>query len=79
MQFFKSLFKKKPKDRDVLLREQYERIGRIVAHGAMTDRNFNRAISRLPLYPKLLEIINQHPKQKKARLFVRMFNLVKKR
>ena len=78
MQFFKRLLKKKEKTRDVLKREQYERIGRIVAHGAMTDRNFNRAISRLPLYPKLLEVLNVHPKQKKARLFVRMFNLVKK-
>ena len=79
MQFFKRLFQKKEKTRDVLKREQYERIGRIVAHGAMTDRNFNRAISRLPLYPKLLEVLNVHPKQKKARLFVRMFNLMKKR
>lgn len=79
MQFFKRLFKKKAKTRDVLKREQYERIGRIVAHGAMTDRNFNRAISRLPLYPKLLEVLNVHPKQKKARLFVRMFQLLKKR
>lgn len=79
MQFFKSLFKKKPKDRAELKREQYERIGRIVAHGAMTDRNFNRSISRLPLYPQLLEVINQHPKQKKARMLVKMFRLVKKR
>lgn len=79
MQFFKRLFKKKEKTRDVLKREQYERIGRIVAHGAMTDRNFNRAISRLPLYPKLLEVLNVHPKQKRARLLVRMFSLLKKR
>lgn len=79
MQFFKRLFKKKEKTRDVLKREQYERIGRIVAHGAMTDRNFNRAISRLPLYPKLLEVLNVHPKQNKARMLVKMFSLVKKR
>lgn len=79
MQSFKRLFKKKEKTRDVLKREQYERIGRIVAHGAMTDRNFNRAISRLPLYPKLLEVLNVHPKQKKARLLVSMFSLLKKR
>lgn len=79
MQFFKRLFKKKPKDRAELKREQYERIGRIIAHGAMTDRNFNRAVSRLPLHPKLLKILNQHPKQKKARLLVNMFKLVKKK
>lgn len=74
--FLRRLFKRKPDD---LKRNQYEQIGRIIVHGAMTDRRFNRAISALPLYPKLLEIVGQHPEQRKARMFFKFFQLGKKK
>jgi hypothetical protein len=74
--FLRRLFGKKQKD---LQAKQYEQIGRLIVHGAMTDRRFNRAISALPLYPKLLEIIGQHPEQRKARMFVNFFQLYRKR
>lgn len=39
--FLRRLFGKKQKD---LQAKQYEQIGRLIVHGAMTDRRFNRAI-----------------------------------
>lgn len=79
IKFFKRIFGiKQPESREVLKRKQYERIGRIVAHQALHDRNFNRAITRSPFYGQLLEAIGKHPKQQKASQIVRTFKLFRK-
>ena len=72
--FLKRIFKlNQSKFKDKLSNKQYEQIGRIIVHGALTDRQFNRSISRLPLYGQLLTIIGDHPEQRKARMIVATF------
>jgi len=72
--FLSKIFKRdQSKVVDKLTNKQYEKIGRIIVHGALTDRQFNRSISRLPLYGQLLTIIGAHPEQRKARMIVATF------
>jgi ribosomal protein L5 len=74
----KAFFTRKKTIQNGLTNKQYEQIGRIIVDGALRDRAFNRAVSRLPMYTKLLEIIGAHPEQRKAKFIVRMFKLFKK-
>jgi len=72
--FLSRIFKRNQSEfKDKLSNKQYEKIGRIIVHGALTDRQFNRSISRLPLYGQLLTIIGAHPEQRKARMIVSTF------